>query len=325
VLHIRSGDDILPKLKEAGLPGEFIKWADPLCQGPAPAGLSSEAWRAVRTNFISDQFGIPFPEAFSDYAKMDRELERFHDHEAVVLWFEHDLFCQTILIYLLDWFSRKELKQTKLFLICSGEFLGRMSGERLAALFGTEREITSTELALGRKGWRAFCASDPSGLEALARGETGPLPFLRQALLRHLQQFPSTRNGLGRTEQLGLEAIGAGKNGLNEIFCEFQKRDPDSGWTDAMLWNDLKGLTRGETPLLATGGSGDWPCRENSSSDLTLHLTPKGEALLRGEADWIRLNGADRWVGGVHLAGADASWRWDEGAQRLVHSLPIFI
>ena len=33
--------------------------------------------------------------------------------------------------------------------------------------------------------------------------------------------------------------------------------------------------------------------------------------MLAGRGDAIRLNGIDRWIGGVHLVGADAEWRWD--------------
>jgi hypothetical protein len=317
MLHIRSGDDILGKLKQAGLPGEFVKWADPLCQGPTPAGLSPDAWRAVRTNFISDRFDLPFSEALSDYSNMDQALERFREHDAVLLWFEHDLFCQIILIYLLTWFSKKELKQTKLFLICTSEYMGRMNEERLAALFGTQHEMTAEEMNLGRKAWQAFCSSDPSGIEAIIDQKTAPLPFLQKALLRHLQQFPSVKNGLNLTEQLALEVIKSGKSSLKELFREFQKRDPDSGWTDAMLWGDLKGLIGGKTPLLSVGGAGDWPNCGHPSSNLTLHLTPKGKEVLRGDADWVKMNGFDRWVGGVHLSGAKAPWRWDGQRNRL--------
>ena len=33
------------------------------------------------------------------------------------------------------------------------------------------------------------------------------------------------------------------------------------------------------------------------------------------EADHVALNGIDRWVGGVHLHGKAARWRWDEGTE----------
>ena len=34
-----------------------------------------------------------------------------------------------------------------------------------------------------------------------------------------------------------------------------------------------------------------------------------------GQLDWSYL---DRWIGGVHLAGDQARWRWDEGTEAIV-------
>jgi hypothetical protein len=42
---------------------------------------------------------------------------------------------------------------------------------------------------------------------------------------------------------------------------------------------------------------------------------PGRSPVLRGEADHVALSGIDRWVGGVHLQGPDAPWRWDEGTE----------
>jgi hypothetical protein len=53
-------------------------------------------------------------------------------------------------------------------------------------------------------------------------------------------------------------------------------------------------------------------------SPWTVALTDTGRKLLAGEADWVRLNGVDRWLGGVHLHGGEAAWRWDREARRLV-------
>jgi hypothetical protein len=43
-----------------------------------------------------------------------------------------------------------------------------------------------------------------------------------------------------------------------------------------------------------------------------------GTAVLEGKADQVRSNGIDRWLGGVHLSGTEAEYRWDEHAQRLI-------
>ena len=47
-------------------------------------------------------------------------------------------------------------------------------------------------------------------------------------------------------------------------------------------------------------------------------LTPHGAAVLAGTADAIRGRGIDHWLGGVRLWGADAPWRWDAQAGRVV-------
>jgi hypothetical protein len=37
--------------------------------------------------------------------------------------------------------------------------------------------------------------------------------------------------------------------------------------------------------------------------------------VLAGHADHVTLNGIDRWIGGVHLHGRHARWRWDDGSE----------
>jgi hypothetical protein len=40
-------------------------------------------------------------------------------------------------------------------------------------------------------------------------------------------------------------------------------------------------------------------------------LTALGRQVLAAHADHARLNGVDRWIGGVHLRGRNPAWRWD--------------
>jgi hypothetical protein len=51
-----------------------------------------------------------------------------------------------------------------------------------------------------------------------------------------------------------------------------------------------------------------------------LAITQAGRAVLAGEADVVKLNGIDRWLGGVHLIGAEAAWRWDTRRLALVRA-----
>jgi hypothetical protein len=48
-----------------------------------------------------------------------------------------------------------------------------------------------------------------------------------------------------------------------------------------------------------------------------LRITDAGARVLSGEADQVRLNGIDRWIGGGHLRG-QVPWRWDDGTEAIV-------
>ena len=48
-------------------------------------------------------------------------------------------------------------------------------------------------------------------------------------------------------------------------------------------------------------------------------LTKNGAAVLDFYTDWLLLcGGIDRWLGGVHLQGQDAAWRWDRQSHVLI-------
>jgi hypothetical protein len=51
---------------------------------------------------------------------------------------------------------------------------------------------------------------------------------------------------------------------------------------------------------------------------LDVRITETGRDVIEGRADHIRLNGIDRWLGGVHLKGDEAAWRWDRASERIV-------
>jgi hypothetical protein len=317
VLHIRCGDDILGKLAEAGVPGDRIRWADALCQGPTPAALSKEEWRAVRARHAADFYGIPFEQGRRFLIAQDDALETSCLYEEVILWFEHDLFDQIVLIYLLEWFSRQQLGKTRLSLINTDRHLGNMSAGELAPLYGTQRLVTAAQLDLASQAWLAFCARDPAAIEQLVGEETSALPHLAPALKRHLEEFPSVRNGLGRTEQTALEVIDSGRTEPIDIFHAVQEREERAWLGDAMFWPYLQQLANIPVPLLKIEGDGPWPGYRQPGGPLRISVTAAGEAVLSGQQDHIVLNGIDRWMGGVHLQGTSKLWRWDSAGQRL--------
>lgn len=325
MLHIRCGDDIRDALAAAEIPGDFVRWADPLCQGPLPADLRDEARREVRAQFISAQYGHE-PEATRRFlAEQDAALERWRGQDEVVLWFEHDLFDQAILVYLLDWFAALDLEETALSLVSVGEFpgiarfigLGQLSPAQLATLFRERRPVSPAQQALAGRAWAALCDPDPRAVEALLAQGAADLPHLAGALHRHLQDFPAVATGLARTQELILEAVSQGASDPVEAFLAVQELEERPWLGDEMFWPWLAGLAEAPVPALAIDAPPDWPQRAPDLRGVDLRLTRAGHQLFYGELDWIAANGIDRWLGGVHLQGTEARWRWDPRRGRL--------
>jgi hypothetical protein len=155
-----------------------------------------------------------------------------------------------------------------------------------------------------------------------AAGDRLPeLPFLAAALHRYLAEYPSTTNGLGRTEQYALEAIAAGATTAPAAFAAAQLREDAPFQGDSMFYGVVRGLGQGVRPLLAVDDGGLPPLHRLRQPELIgapLRLTAAGDAVLAGRDDWFRVADRSKWIGGVHLTGPDPSWRWDECAQLLV-------
>jgi len=329
MLHIHNGDSTAGTARQANIPGEHIAWREALVCGPTPAGLSEAEFIETRARHLAVSYGAPVEKCRAELRAMHNALASFSDHDEVVLWFEHDLFCQVQLIYLLHWFAGRDLGRTKLSLICIDEFpgvkifhgLGQLNEEQLLSLFPGRRELTVEQLELAARAWTAYCAPDALALIALLKTDMSALPFLKEALSKHLQRFPSTRNGLGRVENAALELIPAGYGKFRSLFPAFIQRESVYGFGDLQLYASMRRMALATKPLVKQNngrGAGVDPAQILLSS---FEITDDGKAVLAGEQDFVISNGIDKWLGGIHLRGKEAAWRWDDESQQLLVSL----
>lgn len=312
ILHIRCGSDIYEGLCRAGVPGVFLEASDPVCQGPLSSDPSEEGLRRARTDFIAATYR-GFEDRGDVLSKLEAEarglaqLDRF---AKVVLWFEHDLYDQAILIRLLARFEGEPQLHDRLFLVNIGAFpgvarfngLGQLSPGQLARLWGQEKPVTAAQRAEAAMLWRAYAAGDPLVLQEAMPKTSGALPFAIPALRRHLQELPWRGIGLGLTEQLALQALADGAETPGRIFARLvEELEPLVYLGDAMFWPLLTGLAK--APQSAITGFSEWKD--------AVTLTDFGRALLAGRANWLDHNAADRWIGGLHLKGRLPSYLWD--------------
>ena len=193
-----------------------------------------------------------------------------------------------------------------------------MNEEQLASLFPERQEVSQPQLHLGSKAWQAYSSPDPAELLSLLDSDLSAIPFLKRALIKHLQRFPSTKNGLGRIENVGLELIAKGYRNFRSLFPAFVRRESEYGFGDAQLYLELKRLADASAPLLTLSNGVKGASMDAAQMLLSsFEITELGKAVLDGKQDFVRRNGIDHWLGGVHLEGDEAPWRWEEQAKEL--------
>lgn len=315
VLHLTNGSAVIPLMHEAGITGRIVPWDDVLHEGPVPAGLNPGALRERRAAFLA-ACGWGAAEAIARQiaardAAVDAALGTGGELNAarervdeIVLWFEHDLYDQLQLLQILD---RLPLDGgPAVTAVPDDDYLGLLPAERFAGLFAARRHVSSAQRLAARDGWTAFRSADPRAIvDVLPR--LADLPRTTIALARHLEQFPSTDNGLSRTEHQALDVLCGGPLLVRDLYRRsHHDREPALFMGDAAFLVHLGALLSPVQPLIRSSVN-----HSALTFDHVVELTDDGRRVLAGSLDRVTLCGIDRWLGGVHLSGHGPVWRWD--------------
>ena len=333
-LHVANGTSTTMTIEAAEIPGLRSIWADPLYEGPVPAGLDDGELLNVRARFLAGGSEDP-PDPVNDLREWRSIIERHDAYEELVLWFEHDLFDQLNLIQILSWL-RNRLPESKLVsLVCIGSFpgrprfkgLGELTPGELAPLLDIRLRVSEAQYSLAERAWRAFREPSPDGLVEFCRsvkradrsplGDTAALPYLVPALARFLQEYPWTSDGLSRSERRLLRLAEGGSIALSAVFPRMDEGEDAYYITDESLAGLVETLSRSSPPLLARIAEprlDRWPLQGS------VMITEAGRAVINREQDRIAMCGIDRWFGGVHVHSDHDLWRWDDARQQVMRN-----
>lgn len=305
MLHVTNGDAAAEGIRSTGIDGETLVWRDVLHEGPVPAGADEAELREIRAGFLARCGWAERDAALADLVQRDgRIAAALAAREEIVLWFEADLFDQLQLVQVLDRLARAR-RAPRLLAVETDDYLGVLSTPELVAAYARARVYGDAELDLGRAAWAAFRAEDPRGLQDLVAAGTAALPHLASALRRHLEQFPSARAGVSRSERQVLAALVDGPLAFDELFDLAQRGEERRFLGDSVFRLYLERLATPEAPLV-------------SSADELWLITELGAEVLGGEVDWLSRAPLDRWLGGARLVAPRRIWRWDETTASLV-------
>ena len=335
-LHVANGTCTTRTIESAGIPGALSIWADPLHEGPVPGGLTDAELLDVRARYL----GGPTEQGHLDavnYLKQSRAtIERHESYDELILWFEHDLFDQLNLIQLLTWIRDRLPAAKVVSLVCIGSFpgrplfkgLGELTADELAPLLDTRQRVSEAQYILAEQAWRALREPSPEALDHLRQTDLSALPFLAAALKRFFEEYPSTTDGLSRTERRLLRLAAPGPLDLWAAFPRMHDGEDAYYITDISLAALVETLSSAPVPLITVtrSASADRPVPQGTaaadaaaawaSADVVT-LTDIGRAVLSGELDRVATTGMDRWLGGVHLENGADVWRWDDKHGRI--------
>ena len=264
MLHITDGESVAGTLRESAIPGVVSTCGDMMFEGPAPAGLDVEAWIEVRARFIADFHDTTLEEAREYLKGCEATLAAFSKHEEVVIWLDHRLSDQLILIKVLDWFSRRDLGGVRLSLICVGPYsglenfvaLGALTADQLASLADTRLPVGEAQRGIAQAAWSAFTSPDPSEIELFIQSDTSALPFVAAALRRHLEEFPSIDGGLSRTERQALSVLrDQGSLSLGRLCVAVWSQEEAVFMGDSSFFRVAADLSNARHPLVQISGT----------------------------------------------------------------------
>lgn len=310
LLNVTNGDCAVGVMKQAGISGEFLPWRDFLYEGPVLRPFNLTETSKVRANFIAQWSTDESMDADSVYQKFldrDNALNRASHFDKIVLWFEHDLYDQLQLLQILAILPTAWIESQKVHLICTDVYFGELTPEKLLSLKVLEKPVTKSQKALAEKAWAAYCNDSPVDWQALVKQNTQLLPYLNNAIIRSLQQYPHYLHGLCRVGVESLKILAKQELNLWQLFSEYQKTEAERFLTDMSFQTILVPLIKGGYII---------------QTEEKLNLSETGHAVLKQKASILDSLTIDRWVGGVHLTN-DHLWMWHQDKARLIEVAEI--
>jgi hypothetical protein len=304
MIHIVNGDVVGEKIK--GLNGDILVWREMYDFGPLTLDISKENLIKKRADFFEEKLNIPSSLFMSTCQKQNRLLQDLSRTTEITLWFEHDKYDQTMLMYLLYELSSNGFKN--LFMVTVDKpigmercyALGELSAQQLHERYHTNRQpLTNEQIHEAISGWKAYNSANVNDLEKWIREESHHLPHLLTMFTCHRSYFPNEKSGLNEVEWLSLQALQTGASLFRELFENISKKSEYDGLSDFHFAAILNELMQGEHPLL--NSDGPLPNYNQPESNSKVKITSYGLDVLNGKRNRVDLIGINWWVGGVHL------------------------
>lgn len=243
MLHVLNGDSLASSFP-ASIPGEIAVAKECLVDGPVDADSIEELY-VIRDKYLSTTYPTASDENY--YTKVVPEFKKIltASHETkVYLWFEHDLFCQVNL-----WFVMHLLEKHtgSVYLISPTtdliEGFGGMNELQLEQAFRDAKLLTANEKHILSHMWELYERPDIPEALTLSKQVSPELPFLLPAVQAWKDSIPHGDYPGKPKEALKEISAQLGTDDFGKIFRAFHIKYAIYGYGDLQvkrLWEELK-------------------------------------------------------------------------------------
>ncbi|MFS4415179.1 DUF1835 domain-containing protein [Maribacter sp. 2307ULW6-5] len=207
LLHITNGDRFTERLSTLELKGDIITWREMLCEGKTLTTVGSESFWKTRFDFLNKNYKVSKSWFIEKTLKEYRSLCNHKQQDQIVLWFDHDLFCQVNLLAVISWLLANR-KYAQISLVSSGldpktktiRELTSLTDDELREMYAHRVMLNQDDIEFADYVWQLYCSNNPIRLEHLTDFKDYNFSFLGAAIARHLRRFPTISNGLNEME-----------------------------------------------------------------------------------------------------------------------------
>lgn len=239
IYHIVNGDSLASNfpLYVPNDEGKILVMREAMIDGPFESHGYEHFWE-IRAKALNISMDAYFKGIFSQL----KVIINANSGSEFNLWFEHDLFCQTNLWFLLSLIQsfNNHVSVYNVYPLKAREDKNFWNGFTLATAdelrkaFEQRIKLTDEDVSLGAELWHIYRENDLSKLFKLAEKGSPAFPYLSEVVKAHADRFPPG-GGMGRPEKVIKELIDNGAPTFETVLLEFWDTQSIYGFGDTQL------------------------------------------------------------------------------------------
>jgi hypothetical protein len=238
--HILNGDSLLQHFPHQ-IAGDKLVMRECLMDGPVKASLEQDLdlFYKERVSYLSALVGEEISQEMygREVGILFEKIQSLIDHTDILLWFEHDLFCQVNSWFSLWLISKNRSQYNHIWMVhpkseTPYSFSAHTTEELVIAF---EHAQPVTDLDQLAQLWPAYCNQDNQNLVTLAQTLQSTYPFLLPAVRAHLDRQETPANPGRPLQSLKQIIQSSPEASFGEIFQEFSRREDIYGMGDLQV------------------------------------------------------------------------------------------